>query len=98
MLYMGKDPAYWASLEQDCINLEAEIKELESQLQQLQGEGWVSVRIERPPHLENIMCFSSDGNYFVANCCRGHLWNLPEDFQNDQVTHWQPLPPPPIQE
>ena len=63
----------------------------------LDRQRWISVS-ESPPHLINVFCYSSQGNMFTANCCKGHLWNLPTDYQDDEVTHWIPLPQPPEQQ
>jgi hypothetical protein len=62
----------------------------------LERQRWIPVS-ESPPHLVTVLCHSSQGNTFTANCCKGHLWNLPVDYQDDEVTYWMPLPQPPEQ-
>ena len=55
---------------------------------------WISVEdsSQEIPHLVDILVKTNEGE-LIANCCKGHLWNMPKAHQDAVVTDWKPLPP-----
>lgn len=84
------------------LEVRREIQSLHHRGQESGGGGWVSVEERLPNTNEDVLVWEKDdfeGDLAVARytefpSSEGGYWYKP--FKNIQVTHWQPLPEPPI--
>ena len=58
---------------------------------------WISVKDRLPPEYVKVMCYLEDGDYTVGYLFdkEENEWNLQSDVGT--VTHWMPLPEPPVE-
>lgn len=80
---------------------ESVLSEMESELQQLEGMGWISVETKMPANRQKVIIYYTyQGTNFVgcghyAGESKHPYWASGQATQLN-VTHWQPLPTPPI--
>ena len=101
-----KDLSHFTKIEsaeeaEACNDLSKYLSELESELQQLEGRGWISVEERLPEGFNNaVLAISSGGYMYVAGYSEYAVgWYLKANddpnFPKDDITHWQPLPSAP---
>lgn len=59
---------------------------------------WISVKDRLPPDFQLVLVYTIDGRMFDAHCTL-ETWyetNNGWDLEFDSVTHWRPLPEPPV--
>lgn len=59
---------------------------------------WMSVNKGLPEERVPVLIFTIYGEIFSAKLLAGVWVGLFRDFREDEVTHWMPLPNPPVEE
>lgn len=68
------------------------------------GDNWISVD-ELPRKGERVIAFADYGGYFIAYLNKNNQWRISPEWRLNipdssfiNITHWQPLPAPPIKQ
>lgn len=61
------------------------------------GHKWISVKDRLPEHGDIVLCHTKHDDLLVFQWCEmSHRWvDQYEDYRQDYITHWMPLPQPP---